>query len=92
MWRKWVMIAWWLLWHQETIWPERLKPKPDDWSIRIEGEAHLSKRWRKWTAKIATPRPSKHSQVYCPKDILPDEILPLVLLAQQGNLAARNKS
>src|SRR5262249_45561773 len=36
-WRAWVMIAWWLLWHQETIWPQQPKPKPYHWCAFLEG-------------------------------------------------------
>jgi hypothetical protein len=49
-----------------------------------DSEVYRSDRWRKWTAKIALP--SKYSRVS-----LPNEILPLVLLTQQGNLAARTE-
>jgi hypothetical protein len=95
------MIAWWLLWHQETIWPEQPRPKPRHWCAFLEGRhdkitGHtigngvLSERDYLSDECIKRSGRVKAQSRKRVTLLKPDEILAAVLAAQQG-VEARNK-
>jgi hypothetical protein len=84
-WRKWVMIAWWLLWHQETIWPQRPRPKPHYWYAIPTAPLEL-------VSEDATER-NKNVKGQSRKRVtfLGREEIPALVLAAKTDIAARNK-
>src|SRR5262249_90292 len=100
-WRTWVMIAWWLLWHQETIWPRQPRPKPRHWSPYLEGRhdkitgCTIGNGVLSEGEVLSDEALKRNSRVKAQSRkrvtiLKPGEILAAVLAAQQGT-EARNK-
>jgi hypothetical protein len=84
MWRKWVMIAWWLLWHQETIWPEQSRPKPRYWYAIPTAPLEL-------VSDNAIERNKNVKQSRKRVAFLKRNEIPALVMAAKTEIAARNK-